>query len=166
MATIREIAERYNVTKATVRNWIAHADIEGVLGTGKPINLNSGQVHLLDKYVAENGLGTVTKHEGETVEAEPLEQLELTSVEALQERIHELEIEVARLEEQLKAEKDKAVSANQVNRLLEDSTNQLVTELKNRAEAAEKALEREQNISRGFWSRLGRKLLGEGKKEK
>lgn len=37
--------------------------------------------------------------------------------------------------------------------------------LEDRLSVADAALERQQNISGGFWSRLGRKLLGEGKKQ-
>ena len=37
--------------------------------------------------------------------------------------------------------------------------------LEERLSVADAALERQQNISGGFWNRLGRKLLGEGKKQ-
>lgn len=43
--------------------------------------------------------------------------------------------------------------------ILEDTLNILKEQLK----ATNEALEREQNISRGFWSRLGQKLLDKGK---
>lgn len=44
-----------------------------------------------------------------------------------------------------------------------DDLEKMVRILEEQLQTTNEALEREQNISRGFWSRLGRKLLGDGK---
>lgn len=70
----------------------------------------------------------------------------LTRLERLRDALHDAEVENARL----RAEVDGLRGENAL--LLE------------RLRVADAALEREQMQARGFWSRLGRKLLGDGEK--
>lgn len=166
MTSLREISEQYGVAKSTVRRWIESAGLgDEVLGTGKPVELNPDQMQVLAHYVLDRKLITAESASQGVVIEELRDYYEAERMEAIK-RIHELELEVVKLREQLKAERDKAVEADRSSELVKESIDSLVSELKNRAEAAEAALEREQNISRGFWSRLGQKLLGDGKREK
>lgn len=140
MATLLQIAKEYQVSKSTVRRWVEKCMPE--VFDGKRIDLDESQMHTLAHFVEENELATIggdsKADESQTVHEPVYEVVD----ERVMDRLRELEIENA----SLRAE----------NAVLNRSVNML----ENRLEAADKALEREQMQARGFWSRLGQKLLG------
>lgn len=139
MATIREVASEYNVSKSTARRWI-QACMPEVLN-GSVVNLDDSQMHQLAKYISDNELASI----GETTKTTDSRMVYEPSNEAFMncslERLHELEIENA----SLRAKNDSLKRENDL--LLE------------RLKVADEALEREQQMARGFWNRLGQKLL-------
>lgn len=145
MPTIREISIQYGVSKSTARRWIQNCMPD--IFNGSKIDLNASQMHELARFIEANKLVSTS---GDT-KCTSLQTIHRTDHEAvdgsLLERIHELELE--------------NVALRATNESLERS-NELLLE---RLEVADKALEREQMQSRGFWSRLGQKLLGNGQKK-
>lgn len=144
MPTIREVAEEYHVSKSTMRRWIKACMPD--LFNGQRVNLNDSQMHELAHYIAEHELAHIgddtNDGDSRTIHGLPSG----TDDETLLERVHELELENA----SLRATNDSLERSNEL--LLE------------RLRAADAALEREQMQARGFWSRLGQKLLGSGQK--
>lgn len=140
MSTLLEISREYGVSKSTMRRWVERCMPE--VFNGKRIDLDESQMHVLAHFIEENGLASIGG-DSEACDSEPVRETvyEVVDERAL-DRIRKLEIENA----SLRAE----------NAVLNSSVNMLV----NRLEAADRALEREQMQSRGFWSRLGQKLLG------
>lgn len=135
MPTIKEIGEQYNVSKSTARRWI-EACMPEVLN-GSRVNLNDSQMHQLAQYVSSNELAPSGKDSIKTDSRTVHE----SNDESFMNRLHELEIENASLRAQ--------------NESLERSNEMLLERLK----VADAALEREQQMARGFWNRLGQKLL-------
>lgn len=146
MPTIKELADEYGVSKSTMRRYIGKA-LPGIFN-GNRLNLTEDQTHTLAHYIAEHESSSVNKNVLEngsrTLQRTDFEQVS----ESVSDKLRKLEIENASL---------KAMNAS-----LERENQHLLERL----EVADKALEREQNIKLGFWSRLGQKLLGEGKKKK
>lgn len=139
MPTLREIGEQYGVSKSTARRWVESCMPEVL--NGSVVNLNDSQMHQLAKYVSDSELVTIRedskKSDLRTVHESSSEAFVNDSLE----RLHELEIENA----SLRAKNDSLKWENDL--LLE------------RLKVADEALEREQQMARGFWNRLGQKLL-------
>lgn len=147
MATLSEIAEQYGVSKSTARRWVAEF-VPDALGHGRRVDLTAQEMHTLAAGIEASGGHREPKasKEGRGID---------TSTRAPQdERIVALEVENAEL---------RAVNSSleKINSLLERHGEQL----EQRVEYLEAALQREQMQARGFWSRLGQKLLGEGGKK-
>lgn len=145
MATIKQMADEYGVSKSTMRRWIMDCIPE--VFNGKKLDLTEEQAHKVADYIEKNEL-VKTVHDSfepaSEVVYEPINETN-DSDETLINRIHELELENA----SLKASND---SLNRSHELL-------VKQL----EAMNEALKREQNMHVGFFKRLGQKLLGDGK---
>lgn len=138
MTTIKQIADKYGVSKSTARRWVM-ACFPDIDSGGSTIDLDANQVQVVAGYADSRGAVRVNQDEpslncGESVRSGSgdaiLARFEAEN-EALLNRCASLEREVERLHEEL-----------------------------GRMHAA---LEREQMQARGFWSRLGQKLLGSGK---
>ena len=149
MATIREIANEYGVSKSTARRW-AQACVPEAFGGGRVV-LDDSQMHRLAHFVAQRELpatrGDSVVNGSWSVHAPVHEPFGEPVGEPVLERLRGLELENAAL--------------RAANESLERS-NELLLE---RLRVADAALEREQMQARGFWSRLGQKLLGEGGKK-
>lgn len=145
MPTIREIAGQYGVSKSTARRWIK--DCLPDVFNGERVNLDEAQMHRLAHFIAERELASI-RDDSDSNGSRIIQITDDGAVsESLMERIRELEIENA--------------SLRAVNDSLERS-NELLLE---RLRVADEALEREQMQARGFWSRLGQKLLGDGREK-
>lgn len=123
MTTIRELANKLEVSPQTIRRFVKK-ELGIIPEPRKPIMLDANQCNIVAAHFAADTLGNVP-------EVAISLQESLQEVAALKERVAGLERE---------------------NELLRD-----------RLQKADEALEREQLQSRGFWSRLGQKLLGSGK---
>lgn len=145
MPTIREVADQYGVSKSTARRWIKEC-LPDVFN-GQRVNLTDAQMHQLAHFIDEHELAPTSDDSIVDDSRTVCELVSETGDETLLERIHALEIENA----SLRATNDSLERSNEL--LLE------------RIRAADAALEREQMQSRGFWSRLGQKLLGDGVKK-
>lgn len=173
MPTIKELAENYGCSKSTMRRWIENAGLGDVLGTGNPIELTQEQTAILAHYLAPRK----TPKQQPGGEPQPAQQ---TGVESLQERIHGLEKEVARLEGLvqgkdetigiLKSELDRhlALEAAMVNRLHEQSTDQQtdqqqtdVIDLSDQHVDTETSNAIDTDKKTGFWANLKHKLFRE-----
>lgn len=144
MPTIREVADQYGVSKSTARRWVQSCLPE--VFTGQRVNLTDAQMHQLAHFIDEHELAPSRDDSIAGDSQTVYELVDESGNEALMERIHKLELENA----SLRATNDSLERSNEL--LLE------------RLRAADAALEREQMQARGFWSRLGQKLLGDGVK--
>lgn len=156
MATILEIAKEYGVSKSTARRWVKKHVPDAFDSDSDVVELSESQMHVLASALEREGRTTVSSDD---VDSEPVYEAPWSTPEAPNEalvaEIYELRIENAELRTELEG-------LNRSMKQRESDMNRSFEALVKRAEAAEKALEREQNISRGFWSRLGQKLLGNG----
>lgn len=145
MATLSEIAERYGVSKSTARRWVAQ-HVPDALGHGRRVDLTEAQLHALAAGVAASNGSSEPKisKEGEI-------RIDTDNRADQGGRILALERENAEL-------RAMNSSLERLNSSLERHNEQLVERLEN----LESALEREQQYNRGFWSRLGQRLLGDG----
>lgn len=164
MTTISQLAETLGVSKTTLRRRLREC-LPEVQGEGrKPIDLTQDQVHRLVHHMAQCGAprngavgaATTSKNSvfGASDDAGLVHQVArcgapddavLARLEQVQKALHDAELEAARL----RAEVDGLKSENDL--------------LRERLGVADKALERAQEQGRGFWSRLGQKLLGPGR---
>lgn len=138
MTTIRQISEKYGVSKSTARRWVM-ACFPDLDSGGSTIDLDANQVQMVASYADSRGVVRMNQEEpslnyGESIlngsRDAILARFEAEN-ESLLNRCESLEREIERLHEEL-------------GRM-------------------HGALEREQMQARGFWSRLGQKLLGAGK---
>lgn len=164
MTTVRELAETLGVSRSTVRRRIREAlpdlDVDG----GRAIDLSAEQVHQVVHHmtrrdaVSSDAVGaalasvnSVSSASGDAGLAHQVtrcgasDDAVVTRLEQVREALHDAELEAARLRSEVEGLK---------------SENDLLRE---RLEVADKALERAQEQGRGFWSRLGQKLLGPGR---
>lgn len=134
MTTIREIAEQYGVSKSTARRWVLQC-FPDASASGAKVELDMGQMHILAEYAASRG----AVHE-------PLQkncsEPYMNRGEALWSASEA--VQLARYEAENEALLKRCES------------------LEKEIERLHAALEREQMQARGFWSRLGQKLLGGG----
>lgn len=165
MTTLAEVAEQYGVSKSTATRWARTACPEA-FGHGGKVDLSRDQLHALADHVTRvtnrddanhDSVGDAVDKQGASCgdgEKRVTGKRVMTRVtgeddanrDAVVMRLHELEIEAAELRARVAGL---------------ESENEL---LRGRLEQADKALEREQMQARGFWNRLGQKLLG-GRKE-
>lgn len=144
MATLKDIAAAYNVSKSTARRWVL-ACFPDLKADGGRFDLDANQTQAVAHYAASRGAVRAVHDEapatcGETVCT--------GSDEAV---LNRFESVVARLEAE--------------NGALSKRCESLEAELERTHEELQRvhaALEREQNTSRGFWNRLGQRLLGSG----
>lgn len=148
MATLSQIAEQYGVSKSTARRWVAEF-VPDALGNGRRADLTEAQLHTLAAGIAASGGSREPK-----ISKEGVMRIDTDNRADENGRIKALETEVAEL-------RAMNSSLERLNSSLERHNEQLLERL----EYLEKALEREQMQARGFWSRLGQKLLGEGGKK-
>lgn len=164
MTTLAEVSEQYGVSKSTATRW-ARAACPEAFGHGGKVDLSRDQLHALADHVTRVTGSDDARHDsvGDSVEkrAESCGDSEkrVTGKRVMKRvtgeddarhdsvvtRLHELEVEAAELRARVAGL---------------ESENEL---LRGRLEQADKALEREQMQARGFWNRLGQKLLGGGK---
>lgn len=148
MLTIREVALRYGVSKSTMRRWIKECMPE--IFDGKKIVLNDDQLQQLADYISKKNL--INKEI----------DINLNEARISHERFTESDENASfELLEQLYKLKAENMAQREIIRTLEETNKTLVERLK----SADKALEREQNMRIGFWSRLGQKLLGDGRQK-
>lgn len=160
MPTIKEISDEYGVSKSTMRRWIKECMPD--LFDGKRLNLNESQMHELADFIAKNKSNynkdkviDVTFEETTESENKAFNEPIYEAIDsATLNRINELEAENTYLEIMNGSLQREIDSLKRENELLLD-----------RLKVADAALEREQMQARGFWSRLGQKLLGKGKKD-
>lgn len=149
MPTIREIADEYSVSKSTARRWIKQCMPEVL--NGSKVNLNDSQMHQLAHFIETQKNTFIRDNINMTssyTDSQPIHgTVHETLSGAVNDAVHELEKENVVLNAKLEA-------LEQIN-----------TVLQNQLTIANKNLEREQMTARGFWSRLGRKLLGDGQHE-
>ena len=140
MPKIKELADVLGVSAQSIRNFVK-SEFGIVSQERKPIILDANQAAIVadhfksDLPVVQN----TAKEPAKVANSDISVEIQIENA-ILKERVAGLERDIQRLEEQIK-------------------------DLKERIAAADVALERQQNISGGFWNRLGRKLLGEGKKQ-
>lgn len=164
MTSVAELAEALGVSKSTVRRRIREALPDLVTGDGSAITLTPEQVHQVVHHMtrrdavssdavgaALNSGNSVSIASGDAVLVHQVARRDapddavLARLEQVQKALHDAELEAARL----RAEVDGLKSENDL--------------LRERLTIADKALERAQEQGRGFWSRLGQKLLGPGR---
>ena len=134
MTTIKQIAEQYGVSKSTARRWVLQC-FPNASADGAKVELDAGQMHVLAEYAASRG----AIHEPiRKTHNEPYLNRDVSFWNASK------EIQMARYEAE--------------NEALLKRCESLETEI----ERLHAALEREQMQARGFWSKLGQKLLGTG----
>lgn len=134
MATIAEVAKAAGVSPQTVRRFLK-TELGMKLEPRKATNLNINEASRVVDHFAKQGRSVAN-----SVSASEQERLE--SIAA---RNNELLQQVATLNERV-------AGLQRENDLLRE-----------RLSIADDALKREQQQSRGFWHRLGMKLLGDGK---
>lgn len=160
MTTISELSASLGVSKSTLRRRLREC-LPEVQGEGRrPIDLTQDQVHQLVHHMAQCGaprngaVGAATTSEnsvfGVPCDMEMVHQVAqddapigavVAQLEQVRDALHDTELEAARL----RAEVDGLRSENSL--------------LRERLEVADAALRREQEQARGFWNRLGQKLL-------
>lgn len=145
MITVRELAEELGVSPQTVRRYVTR-ELGVATEPRKALQLDADQASIVADHFKDRKrqVGPSKGAEGGGADvatpAVTLENNVAAGVAELRERVAALEAENAGLR----------------------SENDLLRE---RLEVADKALEREQMQARGFWSRLGQKLLGSGKEK-
>lgn len=138
MTTVRELSEKLGVSKTAILKY-AKEELQLTTEPRKALQLSSNQCAVIADHFS-NVKQEVCKETAQT------ENLELqTSVQLSANQVFSLQAENAALRERVSG--------------LEEQ----VAILRERLEVADAALEREQMQARGFWSRLGQKLLGAGK---
>lgn len=145
MTTLREIAEAYGISKSTARRWVL-ACFPDMNSTGGRIELDANQMQAVAHYAASRGAVQAVHDEA------PVTCGETVCTGSGKPEVNRFEPVVARLEAENEALLKRCES-------LEAELERTHAEL----ERVHAALEREQNSSRGFWNRLGQKLLGSGK---
>lgn len=164
MTTVKELAETLGISKSTVRRRIREALPDLATGEGSAITLTPEQVHQVVHHmtrrdaVSSDAVGaalasgnSVSSASGDAVLTHQMarfgapDDAVVTRLEQVQKALHDAELEAARL----RAEVDGLKAQNDL--------------LRERLEVADAALERAQEQGRGFWSRLGQKLLGPGR---
>ena len=161
MTSVAELAEALGVSKSTVRRRIREALPDLATDEGSAITLTPEQVHQVVHHVMRRDAvsvgaaltsgNSVSSASGDAGLAHQVtrcgasDDAVVTRLEQVREALHDAELEAARL----RAEVEGLKSENDL--------------LRERLEVADKALERAQEQGRGFWSRLGQKLLGPGR---
>lgn len=164
MTSVAELAEALGVSKSTVRRRIREALPDLDVNGGRAIDLPPEQVHQVVHYmtrrdaVSSGAVGAALTSgnsvSGASDDAGMVHQVArfgapddavLARLEQVREALHDAELEAARL----RAEVEGLRSENSL--------------LRERLEVADAALRREQEQARGFWSRLGQRLLGSGR---
>lgn len=136
MPTIKELSAAIGVSTQTVRRYVK-AELGVKTEPRKPIVLNDEQASIVAAHFADVAT-PATKEQSVTAD-------EGDHVASLLQRIATLEVDVATYRERVAG--------------LERERQSLLEQL----EATHAALEREQMQARGFWGRLGQRLLGDGK---
>lgn len=164
MTTVKELAETLGISKSTVRRRIREALPDLAVDGGMAIDLSPEQVHQVVHHmtrrdaVSSGAVGAALTSGNSVLSASddagmvhqvarfgaPYDAV-VAQLEQVREKLHDAELEAARL----RAEVDGLKSENDL--------------LRERLTIADKALERAQEQGRGFWSRLGQKLLGPGR---
>lgn len=164
MTTVKELAETLGVSRSTVRRRIREALPDLATGEGSAITLTPEQVHQVVHHmtrrdaVSSDAVGAAltsgnsvssASHDAGMVHQQARcgapDDAVLAQLEQVREALHDAELEAARL----RAEVDGLKAQNDL--------------LRERLEVADKALERAQEQARGFWGRLGQRLLGPGR---
>lgn len=164
MTSVAELAEALGVSKSTVRRRIREALPDLATDEGSAITLTPEQVHQVVHHVMRRDAvspgavgaaltsgNSVSSASGDAGLAHQVtrcgasDDAVVTRLEQVREALHDAELEASRL----RAEVEGLKSENDL--------------LRERLEVADKALERAQEQGRGFWSRLGQKLLGPGR---
>lgn len=164
MTTVKELAETLGISRSTVRRRIREALPNLATDEGSAITLTPEQVHQVVHHVMRRdavspgavgaALASGNSVSGASGDAGMVHQVAqggapydavVAQLEQVREALHDAELEAARL----RAEVDGLKSENDL--------------LRERLTIADKALERAQEQGRGFWSRLGQKLLGPGR---
>lgn len=164
MTSVAELAEALGVSKSTVRRRIREALPDLDVNGGRAIDLSPEQVHQVVHHmtrrdaVSSDAVGaalasgnSVSSASGDAVLTHQMarfgapDDAVVTRLEQVQKALHDAELEAARL----RAEVDGLKAQNDL--------------LRERLEVADAALKREQEQARGFWSRLGQRLLGSGR---
>lgn len=138
MTTVRELSERLGVSKTAILKY-AKEELKLTTEPRKALQLSANQCAV----VADHFSGVKQEVCKENAQTENLELK--TSVQLSADEVFSLQKENAALKARIEG--------------LEDQ----ISLLHERLEVADAALEREQMQARGFWSRLGQKLLGTGK---
>jgi predicted DNA-binding protein (UPF0251 family) len=164
VTTVKELAETLGISRSTVRRRIREALPDLATGEGSAITLTPEQVHQVVHHltrrdaVSSDAVGaalasgnSVSGASGDAVLAHQMarfgapDDAVVTRLEQVQKALHDAELEASRL----RAEVDGLKAQNDL--------------LRERLEVADAALKREQEQARGFWSRLGQRLLGSGR---
>lgn len=146
MTTLREVAEAYGVSKSTARRWVLGL-FPDIANGGGTIDLDANQMQLVAHYAASRG-AVRAAHDEARMNCD-----ETVCTGSCEPEVNRFEPIVARLEAENGALLKRCES-------LEAELERTHAEL----ERVHAALEREQNTARGFWNRLGQKLLGNGKR--
>lgn len=159
MLTLRQIMEQYGLSKSTARRRVLECFPDLKVEPGRAIQLDGPQASIFADWMKKRGAVHESALNQPEQVASSVDKLVATSgftAEQVQKLVHD------------------AVQAEQVKRLeleVESLMNQLelsqkhVESLETELERLNKALEREQMKSVGFWNRLGQKLLGSAKSE-
>lgn len=137
MTTVRELSERLGVSKTAVLKY-AKEELKLKTEPRKSLQLSANQCAVIANHFSG-------------IEQGKREQTENLSANQCADGLQMCADEVVSLQIENAALKERIAGLERENSLLRE-----------RIEKADEALEREQMQARGFWSRLGQKLLGEG----
>lgn len=138
MTTVRELSERLGVSKTAILRYVKE-EMHLQTSPRKTLQLSANQCAVVADHFSVSEKGKQISTENQT------ENHLQTSFQFGSDEVFSLQIENAAL----KAENE--------------GLRREVDVLRERLSVADAALEREQMQARGFWSRLGQKLLGDGK---
>lgn len=143
MTTVRELAEELGVSTQTIRRYIKQ-ELGVATEPRKMLQLDATQAAIVADHF-KGAKGQHNRNKEGIITSDNVATESVTNNDDVAALVTELKIRVAGLE----AENDGLKRENEL--------------LRDRLAEADRALEREQMQSRGFWNRLGQKLLGSGK---
>lgn len=135
MTTIKELSDKLGVSKTAITKYVKE-ELGLKTEPRKALQLSAHQCAVVADHFSGDKLGKVAETENQGVQ---------TGVQFCADEVASLQLELA-------VAKSEIAALERENELLRD-----------RLQKADEALEREQLQSRGFWSRLGQKLLGSGR---
>lgn len=141
MTTVRELSERLGVSKTTILKFCKE-ELKLKTSARRTLQLSANQCSIIASHFSTSGQAKLHSTENQTESS--------------------LQTSLQMCADGFSAEFSDLKAENSALKAENDGLKEQIALLKERLEVADAALEREQMQARGFWSRLGQKLLGDG----